>query len=284
MILSFHPCFVADNQIILGSRNLGSTDFRLIEEATVIILPQSCSEELFRHCNNSRALIFPDYRLRFQYPGKIGQSILFEKTDSPYPETKIWNSTDDFRETIQDNNLPHNIPFLLKTDKGHEGDGIYLINSLQTLDSLLDILKCSEDSSAAGFISQELVPAEGNVLRVVLMGQSIITYWKKPSLPDQTITTAGKNGVIDKDWRKDLQEKGKIAVKRFSKSTGINLAAIDCIFPLKSENPEPMLLEINYYFGRRGLGGSINNYDLLFQAIQYWLVENGFDPGAISLI
>jgi hypothetical protein len=39
MILSFHPCFVADAQIILGDRKLDSTDFSLINRAEAIVLP-----------------------------------------------------------------------------------------------------------------------------------------------------------------------------------------------------------------------------------------------------
>lgn len=284
MILSFHPCFVTECQIILGSRSLGSPDLQFIDEAEAIILPQSCSEELYRHCARSDALIFPDYRVRFQYPGKTGQSILFKETGTPLPETEIWGSADDFRQSIRNNSIPHEFPFLLKADKGHEGEGIHLIEDHQTLDTSLDSLKILEDSGSGGFISQELIPAEGNVLRVVIMGQGMITYWKRPEHPGQTITTASKNGIIDKEWRQDLQDKGKVEVRRFSEKTGINLAAIDCIFPVKTENPEPLLLEINYYFGRRGLGGSINYYGLLFQAIQYWLAENDLDPGSVSLI
>ena len=39
MILSFHPCFDADVQVVLGKRSLCSTDLRLIGEAGAIILP-----------------------------------------------------------------------------------------------------------------------------------------------------------------------------------------------------------------------------------------------------
>lgn len=285
MILSFHPCFVADRQIILGSRCLDISDSRLIEEAKAIILPQSCSEELYLACKKSSAYIFPDYDTRFKYPGKTGQSILFEKTDTPHPKTCRWQSVDEFRKTFQDqNSLPHKTPFLLKTDKGHEAEGVYLIKDHKTLDSYLEKLKHAENSGTAGFISQELIPAEGNVLRIVTMGHSSITYWRRPSAPGQIITSASKNGIIDMDWRADLQEKGKIKVKDLTDKTGIDLAAIDCIFPIKEDNPQPMILEINYYFGRRGLGGSVNYYGLLFQAIQYWLAENDLDPKSISLI
>jgi ribosomal protein S6--L-glutamate ligase len=250
----------------------------LIQEAKAIILPQACPEKLYQACTRSSATVFPNYRTRFQYPGKTGQSILFKKTGTAHPETKIWRSVHEFR---QEEGLPHNIPFFLKTDQGHEADGIYFVTDRQALDSALDILA---RSGTSGFVSQEFISAHGNVLRIVVMGRKSIIYWKRPSSPDQIITTAGRNGIIDRDWRPDLQKKGEFAVKNFSNKTGIDLAAIDCIFPLDEDNPQPMLLEINYYFGRRGLGGSINYYSLLFQTVRDWLFENSLDPGAVSLV
>jgi ribosomal protein S6--L-glutamate ligase len=39
------------------------------------------------------------------------------------------------------------------------------------------------------------------------------------------------------------------------------------------DDPVPMLLEINYFFGRKGLGGSKAYYKLLHEEIQAWLAE-----------
>jgi ribosomal protein S6--L-glutamate ligase len=59
---------------------------------------------------------------------------------------------------------------------------------------------------------------------------------------------------------------------------------VDIVFSLTQADPEPMILEINYYFGRRGLGGSLKYYRLLFKTIQTWLKQKGFDAGAITLV
>jgi len=42
MILSFHPCFDANVQVILGARRLDSPDLELIRDAEAIVLPQGC--------------------------------------------------------------------------------------------------------------------------------------------------------------------------------------------------------------------------------------------------
>ena len=68
-----------------------------------------------------------------------------------------------------------------------------------------------------------------------------------------------------------------------SAKTGINLAAVDFIFSFSEKDPEPLFLEINYYFGRRGIGGSERYYQLLYEAVRGWLAEAGLDPDAVRL-
>ena len=75
------------------------------------------------------------------------------------------------------------------------------------------------------------------------------------------------------------EELGKIAEK-----TGINLAALDFVFPLSEPEPRPHILEINYYFGRRGLGGSERFYQLLYGTVREWLKNNNIDPRPLSLV
>jgi len=285
MILSFHPCIVGDFQIILGDRTLNSDDLILIRKAEAIVLPQSCSFELYEACKDTSALIFPNYDIRFRYPGKIGQSLLFKELKLPYPETIQWPSVERFRE--KSNNMddhPHGTPFLIKADHGHEGEGVHLITDLKALESTLKRLSSQEEAGLSGFISQELIPSDGNVLRVVILGKRSIIYWKRAESHDKIITTISRGAKIEEDWRTDLQEKGRIQAQKLSRVTGINLAAIDFVFPFDHPDPYPLFLEINYYFGRHGLGGSLNYYRLLFEAVQEWLKENGLDPESIELV
>ncbi len=282
MILSFHPCFVGDAQVILGDRRLNADDRRFIQTADAIILPQSCSLGLYKVCKNSDAYVFPDYDLRFRYPGKVGQSLLFEKMEIPHPATKRWPSVKKFRTLLkQQGALVHEMPFFLKADRSHEGEGVYFVTDGDTLEAALRRL---EKARPEGFISQEVIPCKGNVLRAVVLYKRIITYWKRPAKPDEVITTISHGSQIDKDWKPDLQEKGRTQAQWISEKTGINLAAFDFVFDLGNPNPQPLILEINYYFGRRGLGGSLKYYGLLLKAIREWLKENGFDAGLMKLV
>jgi ribosomal protein S6--L-glutamate ligase len=285
MILSFHPCFLGDTLVILGDGTLDEHDLRHIEAADIIILPQYCTPELYRTCKRSSAQIFPNYDTRFKYPGKIGQSFLFKNYDCPHPKTLPWDSVRAFNEAYEGRgDFSHRMPFLIKADQAHEAEGIYTITDRRELDRSLEDLGRLEKSRSSGFISQELIRAEGNVLRAVIVGSKINTYWKRARETGQMIVTISHGAEIDRAWKPELQTKGKIEAERLVAATGINLAAIDFIFDFKSPDPQPLFLEINYIFGRRGLGGSMAFYRLLAEAVQEWLVERGFDPNSLTFL
>lgn len=282
MILSFHPCFAADEQIVLGDRQLNREDLSLIAGAEAILLPQGLPISLYQACRASPGFVFPNYDMRFRYSGKTGQSLLFETMGLSRPATRRWGGPDTFREFLrQSGRLPHEIPFFLKRDHSHEGAGVFLIRERDQIGPVLaEIERCGD----SGFISQDYVPCEGNVLRVVVLGKRVLSYWKRPEREDDSVISIGRNAWIDKEWRPDLQEKGQAEARRFSEDASINLAAMDFVFPLSDPNPGPLILEINYYFGRRGLGGSLRYYRLLYDAIHEWLTDQGVDPVPLSLV
>ncbi len=174
------------------------------------------------------------------------------------------------------------MPFLLKGNETHEAEGIYTITDRRALETSLEDLKRLEGRGSSGFISQQLIATEGNVLRVVIIGSRVITYWKRAQRTGQMITTISRGAKIDREWRADLQKKGEIEAERLVGATDINLAAIDFIFDFTRTDPQPLFLEINYIFGRRGLGGSMRFYQLLSLALKEWLVAIGFDPKSVT--
>jgi len=286
MILSFHPCFETHCQIILGDKGLHPSHLPLIRRAEAIILPQTCSPELYKACKESPALLFPNYDARFLYPGKLGQSLLFEIIGLPHPKTMRWNSVRDYELSFsgKKGGYPHKLPFFVKADRSHEAEGVFLVSDERSLESALAYLRDLENSGFSGFATQECIRTEGNVLRAVIVGKRIITYWKRPSRPGQMITTIGRGCIVDKGWREDLQDIARAAALQFSKRTGANLAAVDFVFSSDQPSPLAVFLEINYYFGRRGLGGSKSYYQLLYEAIVEWLIENKMDPQSVKLV
>jgi ribosomal protein S6--L-glutamate ligase len=129
-----------------------------------------------------------------------------------------------------------------------------------------------------------MIPCEGNVLRVGVLGKRFFSYWKRSGHPGGAITTLSQGARVDKTWRKDLREKGIRYAQRLCEASAINLAAMDFVFSMVDSDPQPLILEINYYFGRRGLGGSLRYYRLLHRAIREWLEEKGLDPKRVKLV
>ena len=253
----------------------------MIRNAHAVLLPQGRADGVFHECQNAGAPTFPDYEMRHAYPGKVGQSRLFHAFQLPHPRTFRWKTVDLFNKVPR---LPHEFPFVVKDDASHEAEGVFVVTGPKSLKVALDVLALKEGGENNGFVTQDFVPSGGNVLRAVIMGKQILTYWKRPVKPGQVITTISRGARIDHEWRPGLQEKGRAQAQVLARRTGINLAAVDFVFPLSKEDPGPLFLEINYYFGRRGLGGMDAYYRLLFRAIQDWLKGMGLNPETVELV
>ena len=87
MILSFHPNIVAQKNILCAGRLPDEEDCAVISQASAIILPQGCSEALYRMCREHCPHVFPNYDVRFDFPGKLGQARLFQKMGVAFPRT-----------------------------------------------------------------------------------------------------------------------------------------------------------------------------------------------------
>ncbi len=276
MILSFHPCFVGDKNIICAGREPDSEDLKAIKQADAVILPQGCKESLYKVASNNTSNIFPDYDARFKYPDKIGQIELFKKTKIKYPQTESFNRVKNFTDKLSSSfsKLPMQRPFVFKFDWGGEGDNVFLVKTMEHLDSILKKAVEYEKTGQTGFMIQEFIPSLNRSLRVVIIGQTIISYWRK-NHNDLFGTSIKRGAHIDHCSDPDLQHAACTAAKLFCKDTSINLAGFDFLFSSKNSRDTPFFLEINYFFGREGLGGSENYYNILVKEIKKWLNSIG---------
>jgi ribosomal protein S6--L-glutamate ligase len=78
---------------------------------------------------------------------------------------------------------------------------------------------------------------------------------------------------VDRVSDPELQEQAVQAVREFCARTQINLAGFDILFASDEKQPVPLFLEINYFFGRQGFGGSEAYYALLVEQIQSWIAD-----------
>jgi len=273
MIVSFHPLFEADKNIICAGREPDADDLAGIKAAAAVVLPQGCRQSLFEmataHCRH----VFPDYEARFNYSGKIGQMQLFQKNGTAHPHAEIYPSLEDFRQQYGDDpkDIAFELPCVFKFDWGGEGETVYLINSFDELKQVLQKAADFERSGQKGFLLQEYVPIEGKTLRVVIIGQTIISYWRIQENTDGFKSSVSSGARIDASLQPQRQNVAKVFVKNLCNKTGINLAGFDVIFAPVKEYIKPLMLEINYFFGRKGLGGSDAYYKILKKEINAWL-------------
>jgi ribosomal protein S6--L-glutamate ligase len=273
MIVSFHPLFAADKNIICAGRLPNAADLAFIKAAAAVILPQGCSRALYEMAQSHCDRVFPNYHARFTYPGKIGQIQLFRKTGVAHPATAIFKSAVQFHRKYDEihKKFAFALPLVFKFDWGGEGDTVFRIDSLPELNELLDKAAAYEKSGQRGFLIQEYIPDQNRTLRVVIIGRRTMSYWRVRQTADSFRDNLAKGAVIDAMAEPRRQQVAKAFVKEFCDKTGINLAGLDVIFSSKAENSEPMLLEINYFFGRKGLGGSAAYYRILLAEIRRWL-------------
>jgi len=273
MILSFHPCFMADKNMICAGRKPGAAELEDIKNADAVILPQGCSEDLYHLARKNCENVFPNYDARFKYPGKTGQIELFQETGVYYPETKIYRNVDwlcDSSGKAPDRKLPFSYPFVFKFDWGGEGETVCLIKTKAGLKKAFRKAEAFEKTGQKGFLLQEYVESGNRSLRIAVIGQKLISYWRVQNDPDNFYSGLSHGAVVDFDSDKELIKIAEERVRNFCRQTGINLAGFDLLFSSEKDN-EPLFLEINYFFGRKGLGGSEKFYKILNGEIRKWL-------------
>ena len=118
---------------------------------------------------------------------------------------------------------------------------------------------------------QQYIVCPPRVLRVVKIGDQTLSYWKV----GEKDSGLAVNLAAGAGWTRPLilvcKKWGGRRWTRFCRETGVNLAGFDLIFGSDLKENEPYFLEINYFFGRKGLGGSQAYYDLLTDEIRRWV-------------
>ncbi len=278
MILSFHPIIVGDVNRLCAGRAADAEDAAAIRAADAVILPQGCSPALHRMAKGGRRHRFPDYDARFAYPDKAGQIRLFRKTGTPHPDTAIFADIRNYRGRHPDPAAPpFGFPVVMKLPWGGEGETVFFADDADGMTGLIRRAEAWERTGQRGFLIQRHHPEGRRVLRVTVIGRTLISYWRAQPDPAVRITAVALGGKIDSAGDPAGQARGVVAAEAFCSATGINLAGLDLIIP-EPPAADPLFLEINYFFGRRGLGGTEAYYRILRREIARWLRSAGLRP------
>ena len=283
MILSFHPLYPADQNLSCAGRDPGAAQLRAIQSADAVILPQGCRKSLYVMARNGCPHVFPHYDARFQYPGKFGQARLFHDTGVCHPRTIIYTRADlspgEYETLLK--NPPFDFPFVFKFDWGGEGETVFLVDSATSFETRLRQAISYEKTGQYGFLLQEYIPSQSRSLRVVVIHRRFISYWRVQTDGDGFYSNLQRGARIARDDAPELQKAAIASAVDFCRKTGINLAGFDFLFSekvLEKGRLEPLFLEINYFFGRQGLGGSDAYYRVLHEEIDNWIAHLNLKP------
>ncbi|MGA6925955.1 MAG: hypothetical protein WBY88_09750, partial [Desulfosarcina sp.] len=134
-----------------------------------------------------------------------------------------------------------------------------------------------------GFVIQAVVPGLNRTLRVAVIGQTQRANWRVQDNPLTFGTSVAGGARIDTDSDPAHRHSGMALLREFCRSSGINLGGFDILFEEADRfkrDPRPLMLEVNYFFGRTGLGGSARFYELLRAEIDRWLTDLGLTTQA----
>ena len=268
-VLSMHPVIGGDT--FYWDRGAWDKNlFNAIKKASAVILPQTVEKELYCLCTKICPRVFPNYDLRFQWQGKMGDTLAFWAYGVNHPHTLVFPRVETLlgEHSHMDHTVPElpPYPFVLKGAHSGEGKQVWLLENEAELAEKLQTLLKYELHGSCGFVIQEYIPALDRDLRVVVIGSQVFSYWRRAQ---GFLHNVARGGEIDTESDQALQEAGREKVRQFCRRSGINLAAFDLVFP--AGETEPVFLEINYTFGRTGLGGSERFYTLLQNAVDQWL-------------
>ncbi len=203
---------------------------------------------------------FPRLGAQFDYCGKTRQAVLFSQLRVRHPETRIFQSPEHLRAFVGEQELPWAFPFVLKGDTGGGGSSVFPVRELGDL--LRGLTRLPSDKP---LLIQRWVDHGGMDLRVVVYGARAISYFRIGD--GQFYNNVCRGGRIDYEIHPDLQAKGVSAVQELCRRAAIDVAGFDLMFP---DSGDPVFIEINFHFGRKGLGGTKGHRKHIEEAVQEW--------------
>lgn len=271
--MSFHPMIPGDRFVWIQNW-VDEALCSHLREAGAVILPQCLDAEFYHLVRGLCPRVFPNYDTRFKWEGKVGDAMLFWSMGVPHPKTTVFPRLTSLLGDHSEMGKPPfqlpSMPFVVKSKRGGEGQGTWLIRDKKELKRVLEILKKEELNGRSGFVIQEYIEGIDRDLRVVVIGRHVESYWRLKQGPGFHSNIA-RGGKIEKNLDPHLKRVGEEMVLDLCRKTGINLAGFDIIF----KRGDPCFLEINYTFGRSGIGGSERFYSILKKEVEAWLDSIG---------
>ncbi|MCS7279661.1 MAG: hypothetical protein NZ530_06350 [Thermodesulfobacteriaceae bacterium] len=252
MVVSFLPTFKGDYNFF-QFEPWDENFFKILSQAKVVIFPPTVTQDLYFYAKNLNLSVFPEYSLRFLYPGKIGQIMLLKALNLPHPQTILIPRICGLEENLYQRTLKLTFPLVLKGNWGNEGEEVYFLDKDEDFQRVLKKIKLWEISGRYGFLIQEYIETPFDA-RVILIGDKSFIFFRKGGFKKNLV----QEGEVIPCPEKKLKRKLENLIELIRSKTGFNLVAIDFLF----KEGEPLISEFNFVFGRRILGEKKYEYYL----------------------
>lgn len=281
-IVSYHTGLQAEvNLALISQRPLGRPDALAVAGAAAVLLPQVCRSDLYALVAASGRPHFPRPAVHLSLDGKVGNRRLFAGLGLPQPDTLEFTGLEEAAAAWERGEAAVaalGAPLVAKGAGDGMGRNVFLVSDPAHMRALAGRLETRCLRGPAGLVLQRYLPGASE-MRVVLLHEHCLAYWRRAASREFRA-----NLSLGGDWHREgpaAELKAGLALaRRLQDAAGIDVAGVDVIF---SPNGGPQLLEINFYFGRQGLGGSENFLALYLKALRTWLAELGLDPERVAL-
>jgi ribosomal protein S6--L-glutamate ligase len=234
---------------------------RLLGNALGVLLPEYVTPMRYENITRYATEWFPRMKTRFHCCGKkCNQILLFRRLGVRHPESLLFVSPSHLLAYFERNGSPWGYPLVLKGDTGGGGHRVFPIRSPASLSRYLQRLPENEPA-----LLQRWVPHGGKDLRVVFYGNHGVSYFRVGD--GKFYNNICRGGRLEHEAWPELQARGMEAVRDFCRRSAIDIAGFDLMFP---DGGDPVFVEINFHFGRKGLGGTEMHRMHLLRAIREW--------------
>ncbi|MCU0586560.1 MAG: hypothetical protein MUF52_00240 [Syntrophobacteraceae bacterium] len=266
--VSFHPGIPLDVNLPVFSPVDDPGIQCLLQDATGVLLPSYVTPRRYAMITRWCRSWFPRLDTRFKSCGKTAQIQLFRRQGIRHPESVIFRDAEELQRYAAMADPPGGYPCVLKGDTGGGGSTVFPVRSPKDLSRCLQRLPHDRP-----MLLQRWVDHGGMDLRVVVYGKQAVSYFRIGD--GQFYNNVCRGGRLDHEGWPELRRKGVEAVRAFCHAVAIDVAGLDLMFP---DSGPPVFVEINFHFGRKGLGGSSGHRKYWLQAVQAWRASCLPDP------
>ena len=234
---------------------------KLLTGAAGVVIPRYILPSRYETIIKLTKHWFPRLRAKHTYEGKSRQIRLFRELKIRHPESLLFENSAQLLSYFKDRGAPWEYPVVLKGDLGGGGSAVFPIYCPEDIGRHIGKIPPGEP-----VLLQRWVEHGGKDLRVVTYGRDFaVSYFRVGG--GQFYNNVCRGGQMDHDGWPEQQAKGIEAAQALCRRARIDIAGFDLMFP---DDGEPVFVEINFNFGRKGLGGMAGHKRYEREAVVKW--------------